>query len=303
MRDLLDQSDRMLIEAAIVERLRRRDDIQLHDTLVNAPLIYSRASRQALAALYQEYIQIAETGGLPLLVGTPTWRANRERVLASDVNHTVNVDAVRFLQDLVANSNASVAVKVGGVISCKNDCYLPEQALSVGQAQEFHAWQIEQLAAAGVDYLMAVTLPSVEEATGIALAMQNSGVPYIISFVIGVDGKLLDGTEIDVAMAAIDAVTTVQPFGYFVNCSYPGFLNTASLPNSVFERLIGFQANASSLGHAELEAATDVQAESISEWGELMLQLNTRHGVKILGGCCGTNGVHLQYLTTSKATA
>jgi homocysteine S-methyltransferase len=28
-----------------------------------------------------------------------------------------------------------------------------------------------------------------------------------------------------------------------------------------------------------------------------MLQLNSSFGVKILGGCCGTDGRHLEYLT------
>lgn len=299
MKDLLDQFDRVLIEAAIVERLRRRADVQLHDTLINAPLVYSQAGRQALAELYGEYIQIAESGGLPLLLGTPTWRANRERVLASDVNENVNVDAVRFLQALVAELDPSVPVRIGGVISCKNDCYLPEQALSADAAQEFHAWQIEQLSAAGADYLMAVTLPSVVEASGIAQAMQSAGLPYIISFVIGANGKLLDGTRIEEAIEKIDGLISEKPLGYFINCSYPSFLNAGSLPGSARQRLIGFQANASSLSHAELEASTEVKAESVSDWGALMEQLNTRHGLKILGGCCGTNGSHLQYLATA----
>jgi len=33
-----------------------------------------------------------------------------------------------------------------------------------------------------------------------------------------------------------------------------------------------------------------------SEWGNLMIELNKRYGVKILGGCCGTGKQHLQYI-------
>ena len=36
--------------------------------------------------------------------------------------------------------------------------------------------------------------------------------------------------------------------------------------------------------------------ESVSDWGEMMLELNRVFGVKVLGGCCGTNEQHLKYL-------
>jgi methionine synthase I (cobalamin-dependent) len=37
--------------------------------------------------------------------------------------------------------------------------------------------------------------------------------------------------------------------------------------------------------------------EKISGWGEVMLGLNRQYGVKILGGCCGTNEEHLRYIS------
>jgi S-methylmethionine-dependent homocysteine/selenocysteine methylase len=88
-----------------------------------------------------------------------------------------------------------------------------------------------------------------------------------------------------------------HPLGYFINCSYPSFLNPKTLSEKVFERLIGIQANASSLSHAELDGSTELKSESVSEWGSLMVQLNRDFGLKVLGGCCGTNGKHLRYLT------
>ena len=144
---------------------------------------------------------------------------------------------------------------------------------------------------------MAVTLPSVEEAAGIALAMEATGLPYIISFVIGADGKVLDGTELHSAIAYVDAKTTTKPLGYFINCSYPSFLNLETLPQVPPGRLIGLQANASSLSHAQLEGSKELKSESVSQWGNLMVQLNKDFGVKVLGGCCGTDGKHLKYLT------
>ena len=88
------------MEAAIVESLRRSSKVNLHPLLVNAPLIYEEAGRQALTKLYQNYIDIALEAGTPFLMCTPTWRANKERVSESGISPNVNIDAARFLQDI-----------------------------------------------------------------------------------------------------------------------------------------------------------------------------------------------------------
>ena len=297
MKEFLEDHKFILAEAAIIERLRRSAKVELDESLVHAPLIYSDEGGAELKSLYREYLGIAEANNRPILLCTPTWRANRERVKASNQRQSINVDATKFLKELVVEESRKVPVKIGGLIGCKNDCYLPEEGLSLDEASEFHKWQIDQLADSGVDFLIAVTLPSVEEAAGIALAMEATGLPYIISFVIGSDGNVLDGTGLQKAIEYVDAQTTSNPLGYFVNCSYPSFLDPDTLSEKLFERLIGMQANASSLSHDELEGSAELKSESVEEWGALMAQLNRDFGLKILGGCCGTDGKHLEYLT------
>ena len=77
MQQLLSDNSLILMEAAIVESLRRSSEVDLHPLLVNAPLIYEEAGRQALAKLYQNYIDIALAAKTPFLMCTPTWRANK----------------------------------------------------------------------------------------------------------------------------------------------------------------------------------------------------------------------------------
>jgi homocysteine S-methyltransferase len=81
-----------------------------------------------------------------------------------------------------------------------------------------------------------------------------------------------------------------------INCAYPSFLNAHEQPKSILSRLIGYQANASSLDHLQLDGAGALQKDDISDWGNLMIALNRSFGIKILGGCCGTNHEHLQYI-------
>jgi S-methylmethionine-dependent homocysteine/selenocysteine methylase len=300
METLLKEHNLILIEAAIVERLRRRGRIELHPSLVHATHIYNEVGRAELEKLYKGYISIAEAANIPILLITPTWRTNYERVKAAEINPNVNVDSVRFMLDLreVHGFDAQM-VKIGGFIGCKNDCYKPEEGLSTKEAEIFHSWQVNQLTQAGVDFLMAGTLPNIDEAIGIAKAMEVTGTPYIISFVIDHNGLVLDGTSLLDAINRIDSATSYQPLCYMVNCSYPTFLRASEQPKSLFTRLLGYQANSSAMSHSELDGSNQLQAESVAKWADDMLYLNRNYGVKILGGCCGTGDSHLQFLADS----
>lgn len=302
MQRLLNNNELILMEAAIVERLRRSAAVELHPVLVNAPLIYRQAGRKAMHDIYQGYIDIARAAKIPFLMCTPTWRTNRQRVTDTGIDETINIDAVHFLQELrESQPEGPENIRIGGLIGCKNDCYQPQQALTAAQAEQFHAWQIGQLKDGGVDFIIAETLPAVEEAIGIARAIEPSALPYFISFVISRDGRVLDGTPLVTAIEQVDAATGRQPLGYMVNCAYPSFLCAAKQPPALFERLTGYLANASSLDHCDLDGAADLQGESVSDWGGAMLDLHGNYGVKILGGCCGTNAEHLRYLTHGRS--
>jgi homocysteine S-methyltransferase len=297
MNRLLDDHELILMEASIVERLRRTGDVALDPRLVHAPLIYDVAGRDALARLYESYLRIADEAGLPMLLCTPTWRASRDRVAASGIDPDVNAAAVRFMNDVRAAAGVDTAlVKIGGLIGVKNDCYRPAEGLPVEEARRFHLWQIERLAKEGIDFLIAETIPSIAEGLGIALGMAETAIPYIIGFVIDRRGALLDGTSLVDAVATIDDAVERAPIGYMVNCSYPTFICADRQPKVLFERLIGCQANASSLDHSELDGSVRLEAEAVDDWGDAMLDLHRRHGMKIFGGCCGTGPEHLLYL-------
>ena len=107
---------------------------------------------------------------------------------------------------------------------------------------------------------------------------------------------MLDGTSLDDATKRIDSETTQKPLGFMVNCAHPSFLCAEQQPAELFDRLIGYQANASSLDHDQLDGSADLQIDSVAEWGDSMLELHRRYRIKILGGCCGTGPAHLRHL-------
>jgi len=291
------RNQRILVEFAVAEQLRRLPGIELHPTLFNTPLVYGSVEEQAaLASVYLKYLETANRAGLPILLTAPTWRLDARRVAeAEGIPALINTDAVDFVSNLVAESNTSGRTHVGALVGPKEDCYRPDLAPSAEEAAEFHAPQIEELAATDTVFLLAQTLPSVAEALGIARAMAESSKPYLISFCTGPDGNVLDGTPLPEAMARIDEASSSArpPLGYFVNCTYPSFL-TDRYPAGSLKRLIGIQANGSAKDVCALEAADATEAEPVDIWAKEMVRLHATQGVLALGGCCGTSAEHMR---------
>ena len=274
---ILNDHNFILTEAAVIESLRRSGDVNLHPHLENALLIYEEAGSRALSKLYQDFINVARKEGVPITICTPTWRANQERISTAHITDDVNGDAVKFLKNLKDRWGSwAKNIVIGGLVGCKNDCYKPDEGLSTYAAKAFHFWQINQLAKASVDFLIGATLPALPEATGIAQSMAEANIPYIISFVINREGRVLDGNSLEHSFREIDAVCSRPPVGYMINCAYPSFLNAHKQPQLVLSRLIGFQANASSLDHSKLDGAGTLQTDDISDWGSLMIELNKK---------------------------
>jgi homocysteine S-methyltransferase len=308
--DFLARSPCILGEGAVIERLRRKPALELDPHLVNAAFLYADAPRAALAAICREYLAIGREAGLPLLISTPTWRASRERIAAAGYAHRdVNGDNVRFLMTLRDQApEYAPQVAIGGLMSCRGNAYHPAEALPVAAARDFHAWQAERLAAGGVDFLLAATLPACSEATGLAMALAATGLPYLVSFVARPTGTLLDGTPLHAAVAAIDAAATPRPLAYLINCTHASFARTALLhpTNSsalVRQRVVGLLANTAALSPEELDDSATLVEEEPAAFADGVAALHRELGLKVLGGCCGTDGRHIRALAARLAAA
>lgn len=295
--ELMQNHKYILTQAAIDEVLSRSDAVEMHPRLGNALFIYDSKSRQVLTDLYEGFIDLAIKAGVPILIYTPTWRANPERLKEAGVRWDVNRDAGRYMNELRDVYKAHKdRILIGGDMGCKNDAYRPEEALTREEAYDFHAWQIERLMSGNIDFLAAGPMPAVSEAQGMALAMEKSGLPYTLNFVINREGRMLDGTLLSEGIRKVDHACSVPPLGYVIGCSYPSFFKAEQIPASSLLRVIGFQGNASSLDHSSLDGSKKVHAEKVSDWGDGMVKLHREFQIKILGGCCGTRLKHLQYI-------
>ncbi len=190
---------------------------------------------------------------------------------------------------------------IGGQIGPRGDAYTPEESLTPDAAERFHAPQLEALAAAGVDFLYAATLPAVAEARGIARAMAAQGLPYVLSFVIRRDGTVLDGTPLAEAIERLDAEAPCPAAGYAVNCVHPATLSEglAALERhdpQLVRRILSFQANTSARDPKELDGLAELETEAPEILAGLMVNAHHRYGTLFLGGCCGTDTSHIECL-------
>jgi len=151
---------------------------------------------------------------------------------------------------------------------------------------------------AKADFLYAGIMPALSESIGMAIAMENTGLPYIISFMIKNDGKLIDGTTIHEAIKEIDNVTSRKPLCYMTNCVHPNVVAKAlSQPHNqtalVEKRFKGVQANTSLLSPEELDNCCDLKTSDAETLANDMIKLYKDFNFKIFGGCCGTDNTHM----------
>ena len=93
-------------------------------------LLADEAGRGILRRIYQGYAHVAVRYGLPIQLGTPTWRASRK--WTKDVG-SVNAAAVELLR-AVRQQFSGVQIILAGVIGPSSDGYSTDEALSADAA-------------------------------------------------------------------------------------------------------------------------------------------------------------------------
>ena len=287
----------ILMEGALGERLKREYGIKIDETVAMANLVYNEKGRGALKELWGEYASISRKYQLPFIATTPTRRANQERVKLAGYDEAIILQNVEFLRKIKETSNTEMYL--GGLLGCKGDAYTGEGALTSEQAKIFHSWQVNLFKEAEVDFLYAGIMPTLPEAIGMAIAIAETNIPYIISFTIQKDGKLIDGHTIDFAIRSIDSSVPQKPVGYMTNCVHPSIVYEAlahsfNQTETVRNRFIGIQGNTSALPFNELDGSCDLKESAPIDFANDTIRLFTEYHLKIFGGCCGTDHRHME---------
>ena len=300
--EIFNESEILLTEGAIVERLKSEFNAKLDQYINHAGLIYSNLGY--LEKIYEQYINIGKKHDLPIMLMTPTRKVNIDSISKSPYySKNIISDSCKFLNKLKkVDKDYSKNILMGGLLGCKGDAYSSKESLSKEESYHFHRHQTTLFRKEKIDFLFAGIMPEIYEAIGMAKAMAETGIPYIISFMVRKDGCLIDSTPISSAINIIDMEVSPKPVCYMANCIHPSNLkialkNPKNLDNPHIDRFKGIQANASSLSPEDLNNSTALKQEDFSVMVDEMLLLYKEFNLKIFGGCCGTNDVFLDLLS------
>jgi S-methylmethionine-dependent homocysteine/selenocysteine methylase len=128
------------------------------------------------------------------------------------------------------------------------------------------------------------------------LAAVDVALPVAISFTLEQDGRLPDSTTLAEAIGQVDAATDGAAAYFGINCAHPDHIALADLggDDEWTRRLRALRANASRRSHAELDEADELDEGDPADLAAGYARLRqTRPGLNILGGCCGTDARHL----------
>jgi S-methylmethionine-dependent homocysteine/selenocysteine methylase len=259
------------------------------------PLLDNDRGRDLLRHYYEPYIDIAKRAGAGLQLETPTWRASsdwgdRLGYTAADLRR-VNHRAVVVLQQLRDRAGLDPLL-VSGNLGPRGDGYTAGDEIDPADATAYHTPQIGAFAEAGADLVTALTLTGTGEAIGIVRAARSAGLPVAVSFTVEQDGRLPDGTALSTAITTVDA--EAAPDYFMVNCAHPDHIAPALTDGGWRSRIVGVRANASTLSHAQLDAATELDEGDPVELARAHDRLRLRlPNLALVGGCCGTDSRHV----------
>jgi S-methylmethionine-dependent homocysteine/selenocysteine methylase len=185
---------------------------------------------------------------------------------------------------------------ISGCIGPQDDGYNPSQILSSAEAEAYHATQIRTFSETAADMVTAITMTYVEEAIGVTRAGLEAEIPVAISFTVETDGRLPSGQPLGEAIDQVDDETGDGPAYYMLNCAHPThFEGVLEAAGSWRERIRGVRANASTMSHAELDEATELDEGDPGDLGHRYADVAAQlPNLNVIGGCCGTDIRHVR---------
>ena len=264
-------------------------------------MLRSESGRKRLDDYFETYLAIAREAKAGFVLESVTWRASQDWAeplgLSQEDLDGLNREAIAMLQALrERHQTPDTPIVISGCVGPRGDGYDPGTLMTVEEARAYHSRQIGILAHAGADFVSAITMNNIAEATGIALAAKDAGIPVVISFTVETDGCLPTGDTLEEAIHAVDAATDGYVAYYMINCAHPThFEHVLAGGGAWVNRIRGIRANASKCSHAELDEAEELDSGNPAELGQDYGRLLERlPRVAVVGGCCGTDHRHVQ---------
>jgi S-methylmethionine-dependent homocysteine/selenocysteine methylase len=262
-------------------------------------LLDDEAGDAALEHYFEPYLDVARQHGVGVVFETATWRASPDWLeklgYPPEDLERLNRLAIDQLAKLRSRHEDARPFVISGNVGPRGDGYDPDVLLGVEEAQRYHSAQIDTFRDTEADMVTALTMTHDEEAIGVAHAARDAGLPVVISFTVETDGRLPTGQELGDAIDAVDGATGSFPSYYMINCAHPSHFAHVLEPGVPWlARIRGLRANASTLSHAELDEATELDEGDPEKLADHYRRLRSvLKELNVMGGCCGTDHRHI----------
>src|ERR671915_311811 len=224
------------------------------------PQLADEQGTERLRSYYAPYVALARERGLGFVLESPTWRASPRWAaeLGYDLEQLdrLNRGAIALLEEVRGEPGpGDPPIVISGCIGPQDDGYNPTELLSAEAAQEYHATQIRTFADTAAD----------------------AGIPAAISFTVETDGRLPSGQALGEAIEEVDRETGRSLSYYMINCAHPTHFDSVLEQDGGWrERIAGLRANASTLSHAELDEAEELEAGEPADLAARYAELRER---------------------------
>lgn len=294
--DIINRNDIIITDGGLETTLIYKHNIDLpYFSCIN--LLKTDYGKNIIYNYFLNYINISKKYNVRIIIETPTWRCSKKWCkLLNCENYEIekiNQEAVNIVKSIKKNNENII---ISGNIGPIDDGYVINNKLTIEELKEYHLEQIYILAKENVDMISAFTINYVEEAMGIVLACKNINIPLVISFTVGINGKLPSGMTLEDSIKYIDKNTNYYPIYYMINCAHPKhFISLFKNNSDWIKRIKGIRSNASDKSHEELNNSTELDIGNIDELSNYCKNIrNENKHINIFGGCCGTDENHVE---------
>jgi len=282
--DRLGEARPILLDGATGTELHRRGvatslPLWSAAALIDAPAIVQQIHRDYVAA------------GAEVITAN-TFRTHERNLWAGGMPDA-KVAAARLTCEAVTLARAAVgtAAWVAGSQAPLEDCYSPQLTPPNDELDREHRQMAENLAAAGVDFILVETQPTIGEAVAATRAAAATGLPVLTSFVCRADGCLLSGEPL---AEAARAVIPLKPAAVLVNCA------PARAMHRLLEILRGECGDTPRGCYANIGEPDDVRGWRNTAEDPAIYAAHAQTwlaaGAHLIGGCCGTTPRHIERL-------
>jgi homocysteine S-methyltransferase len=241
---------------------------------------------QLVREIHAEYVKAGVD-----IIETNTFGANRTKLMSHGLAEhirAINADGGRLARE--AAGAATDKVFVGGAIGPLGIRIEPWGKMSIDEARALFREQAEALIDGGVDLFILETFSDLNEVHAAIRAVQDlTDLPLVVQMSVEDDGNSPEGTPPEVFAKRLDE-WGADVVG--LNCSVgpQAMLDAIERIENVTSKKLSVQPNAGKPRSIEGRNIYLCSPEYMASYAKKFVQ----HGVRIVGGCCGTTPEHIK---------